>query len=197
VRVVAAGCSWTAAIWRCRTSREKFRVIDNGAQKPPGRRAGEEPVQSRWHQRDSSEGRNESIAVATVKGRIGDAESCCAQSGQGPWRPTAFRRRIVRPRDITKLPNSIHETTNCPRKPRNTHLHNSKWQGTSAPELWTWLWALYRAATASSAPRPFRTELDTDSRQLGYAREQSALLSTRVPEARRTEDLGEGVYRIQ
>merc|ERR1712137_622941 len=52
----------------------------------------------------------------------------------------------------------IHETTNCPRKPRNTHLHSSKW--------------------------------------LGYAREQSALLATRVPEARRTEDLGEGPWKV-
>jgi hypothetical protein len=30
----------------------------------------------------------------------------------------------------------IHETNNCPRKPRNTHLHTSKWQGTSTLELW-------------------------------------------------------------
>jgi hypothetical protein len=91
----------------------------------------------------------------------------------------------------------IHETTNCPRKPRNTHLHSSKWLGTSTLELWPWPWALYRAAVASHTPPPFRTELGTDSRQLGYAREQSALLATRVPEARRTEDLGEGAYRMR
>jgi hypothetical protein len=188
------GCYWRAAVCRYRTCCWEFGGFDDGVQESQGRRAGKEPVQGRWHQRDRSEGRSQSIGGAIVLCQLKMRKVAAPKADKGLGGRLRFAGGSF---DLATSPNrQIHDTTNCPRKPRNTSLHTSKWQGTSTLELWPWLCAPESTATASHTPPPFRMELDTDSRQLGYAREQSALLATRVPEARRTEDLGEGAYRI-
>lgn len=92
-----------------------------------------------------------------------DAESCRAQTGQGPWRWTLFRRWD----HSTSRLGGTAQTTKPPIDPAtraNTPLYTSKWQGTSLAELCAAHRTLGDESAAAAGSLEYHIELDTDSR---------------------------------
>lgn len=122
-----------------------------------------------------------------------EVANCCDRKGASLL-GSQLSCGIIRPHFTIRI---THQTTHCTRTRPPIHLHSSQWQGTSTSQLWTSSRSDARLATAMAATPSFRIIFDTDSHQLGLPREPCTVLPARVPEARWSEDLGEGAYPLR
>lgn len=163
------------------------RACDDVTQESQRRRAGEEPVQGRWHESAQREGRIKPLATGNGHSRLQGEDECRPKKR---LTKELHAWRFVGSFDATPRP--VLQPPPRPIAPRTlpaTPLHSSKWQGAYPLQLPA---GSSQAARLRGARRRPKDRLDTDGPQLDLPREPCSPLPEGIPEARRCAPVAEG-----